>query len=84
MPPVPQKITVYPIPVKDEISINLPPGIYSTIRLLDVNGRNLANYIIPAGTTLFKQKVSVPAGIYFLYLSGNRKNTVQKILVNSN
>ncbi|HEX8678082.1 MAG TPA: M1 family aminopeptidase, partial [Segetibacter sp.] len=83
MPPVPQKVTVYPIPVKDEISISLPPGIYNTIRLLDVNGRNLANYIIPAGTTLFKQKISLPAGIYFLYLSGNRKNTVQKILVNS-
>jgi aminopeptidase N len=26
MPPVPQKVTVYPIPVKDEISISLPPA----------------------------------------------------------
>lgn len=83
MPPAPQKVTVYPNPVKDEILISLPPDMYTTMRLLDVNGRNLANYIIPAGATLFKQKIALPAGIYFLYLSGNKKNTVQKILVSS-
>ncbi len=83
MSPVPEKVTVYPIPVKDNFSINLPPGIYNLVRLIDVNGRVLAVYTIPARATLLKQKISLPAGIYFLHLSGDKKNTVQKILVNS-
>lgn len=83
IPPPPVKVTVFPVPVSNNLSISLPPGMYNTIRLLDVNGRLLANYIIPAGATLFHQKLNLPAGIYFLYFSGNKKNTVQKILVNS-
>lgn len=81
MPP-PSKVTVYPVPVKDNFSISLPPDMYNHIRLTDINGRALANYIIPVGATLLNQKINLPSGIYFLYLSGNKKNMVQKILVN--
>lgn len=83
IPPPPVKVTVYPVPVRNDFSISLPPGIYSSIQLSDVNGRILANYIIPAGASLFRQKLNVPTGIYFLYFPGNKKNIVQKILVNS-
>lgn len=82
VPLPPSKVTVYPNPVKDNFSISLPPDLYHTIRLIDVNGRILANYTIPAGATLLRQKINLPSGIYFLYFSGNKKNTVQKILVN--
>ncbi len=81
MPPLPLKITVYPIPVKNNFSISLPPGMYHTIRLIDVNGRILANYAIPAGATLLKQKINLPSGVYFLYFSGNKKSSVQKVFV---
>ncbi len=83
MPLPPQKVTVYPVPVRNNFSISLPPGMYNTIRLVDVNGRILANYVIPAAATLFAQKLNLTTGIYFLYFSGNKKNTVQKILVNN-
>ena len=83
MPQLPSKVTVYPIPIKDNFSISLPPGMYTSMRLVDVNGRILANYTIPGATTLLKQKINLPSGIYFLHFSGNKKSTVQKILVNS-
>jgi len=79
--PVPEKVTVYPVPVKDNLSISLPPGAYNFIRIIDINGRVLANYSIPAAEILFKQKIYLPAGIYFIYLSGNKEKLVKKILV---
>jgi len=78
---LPKKITVFPNPVKDDISIHLPPNTYNLIRLIDVNGRLLRNYTIPAGTTLFKQNPHLPTGIYFLYFFGNNGSDVRKILV---
>lgn len=81
IPPIPEKVIVYPVPVKDNFSISLPPGRYHTLRLIDVNGRVISNYPIPAATTFFKQKVYLPSGIYFLYLIGNKGNIVHKILV---
>ncbi|GEO07921.1 M1 family aminopeptidase [Segetibacter aerophilus] len=74
-------ITVFPNPVKDNISIRLPVNRYSLIRVIDVNGRLLANYTIPAGTTLFKQNLHLPTGIYFLYFFGSNRSDVRKILV---
>lgn len=81
VPPVPEKVTVYPVPVKDNLLISLPPDAYNFIRVIDVNGRVLANYSIPAGEILFKQKIYFPAGIYFLCLSGNKGKLVKKIVV---
>lgn len=83
MPPPPVKVTVYPVPVKNEFSVSFPPGMYNAIRLSDVNGRIVADYTLTAGSTVFRQKINLPAGIYFLYLFGNKNRTVEKILVNS-
>lgn len=82
IPPVPKKVTVYPVPVKDHFSISFPPGLYHTVKIIDADGRIIKNYTIPSGAMLFKQKTNLPAGIYFLYLSGKKENTVKKILVN--
>lgn len=81
MPPIPEKVTVYPVPAKDNLTISLPPDAYNFIRVTDAGGRVLANYTIAAGATLFKQKIYFPTGIYFLYLSGNKGNVVKKILI---
>jgi aminopeptidase N len=81
MPPPPSKVTVYPVPFKDNFTISFPLGLYDYIRLIDVAGRSLANYVIPAGATVLKQKINVPSGVYFLYFSGEKKDFVQKILV---
>ena len=81
IPPVPTKVTVYPNPVRDNFSISLPPDMYNTIRISDVNGRILNRYSIPAGATLFRQKVYLPSGMYFLYLAGSKGNMVEKIIV---
>jgi aminopeptidase N len=74
-------ITVFPNPVIDDVSIRMPPNRYNLIRLIDVNGRLLASYTIPAGTSLFKQNLPVAAGVYFLYFFGNNASDVRKILV---
>lgn len=80
-PPPPSKVTIYPNPVKDNFSVSFPAGLYSSVRIIDNNGRVLAKYKISAGTTLFKSKISLPSGIYFLHLTGKAKN-VQKMFVN--
>jgi aminopeptidase N len=77
----PDHITVFPNPVRDNISIRMPANRYNLIRLADVNGRLLATYTIPVGTTLFKQNLRLPTGIYFLYFSGSNVAEVRKILV---
>jgi aminopeptidase N len=81
IPPVPEKVTVYPNPVKDNFSISLPPDRYAIIQLSDVNGRVLNNYTIPAGAALFKQKIYLASGVYFLYFMGSKGNEVKKILI---
>ncbi|MCW3081575.1 MAG: hypothetical protein JWR87_3005 [Segetibacter sp.] len=80
-PPVVDRLTVFPNPAKDNISIRMPLNTYNIMRLIDVNGRLIATYTIPAGTTLFKQNLHLPTGIYFLYFFGNKASDVRKILV---
>ena len=83
MPPPIDRITVFPNPATNNISIRMPSNTYNTIRLFDVDGRLLATYTIPAGTTLFKQNLQLPDGIYFLYFIGNNGSEVRKILAGS-
>lgn len=80
-PPPPDHITVFPNPVRDNISIRIPPNVYNTVRLIDVDGRTLGNYTVPAATTLFHQKLQLPVGVYFLYFLGSNRSDVRKILV---
>ncbi|MDQ6813462.1 MAG: T9SS type A sorting domain-containing protein, partial [Bacteroidota bacterium] len=75
------QITVYPNPVTNTISIRMPPNTYNSIRLIDVNGREVAYYIVPAGASLFRQNLHLTAGVYFLYFIGSNRLDVRKILM---
>jgi aminopeptidase N len=81
MPPPVDHISVFPNPVRDNISIRFFPNAYNAIRLIDAEGRTLANYSIPAGTSFFTKSLHLPVGIYFLYFYGNAGSDVRKILV---
>lgn len=81
--PPPDKLSIYPNPVQNNFTISVPPNDYSSVELIDVKGRRLATYTIPAGSTMLTQNLFIPAGIYFLRFTGNNKATVQKILVNA-
>lgn len=80
-PTPPDHLSVFPNPVRNNIAIRMPPNAYQLMRLIDVNGKVLANYTIPAATTLFTKNLRLPSGVYFLQFIGNNKDDVQKILV---
>jgi hypothetical protein len=81
MPPPVNHITVFPNPVRDNISIKLPANAYHSIRLIDVEGRVLADELLPAGEELFNKNLHLPPGIYFIYFYGNAGSAVRKIVV---
>jgi hypothetical protein len=81
MPPPPDHITVSPNPVHNNLSVRMPPNLYNAMRLVDVNGRVLANYAIATGTTFLTKNIYLHPGIYFLHFTGNKGTDVRKILV---
>jgi hypothetical protein len=74
-------ITVFPNPVKDHFSIKFRANAYLSIKLFDVEGRVLANELLPAGAELFNKNLHLPPGIYFIYFYGNAGSAVRKIVV---
>jgi aminopeptidase N len=74
-------ITVFPNPVMDQITVRMPPNAYRLLRVIDVNGRSLANFTVPSGTTVFRQNLNLPRGIYFFYFYGDKRSEVRKIIV---
>ncbi len=80
-PPPPDHITIAPNPLRHNLFIKIPPGVYNSIRLTDADGRILAHYTIGAAATSFQKNISLPAGVYFLQFTGSSKKDVRKILV---
>ncbi|MDB5248826.1 MAG: hypothetical protein JWQ40_3220 [Segetibacter sp.] len=79
--PIPVNVTISPNPVYNNFTVTMPPNVYSALRVIDVNGRVLANYSIPTSGTSFRSPLHLPSGVYFFNLVGNKENVVRKILV---
>jgi photosystem II stability/assembly factor-like uncharacterized protein len=78
-----ERVTVYPNPAKDEItvalSLQVSLGIVSTVSVFDIHGRELIN-------TQFRGSESqininfLPRGIYFFIISNEKMYAVRKII----
>ncbi len=68
---MPLTFRVYPNPVRDMITIEPGKQHYHTMKLLDMNGRLLRQWSVPAGNARFSRNLgNLPGGNYMLRLEG--------------
>jgi hypothetical protein len=67
----PQALNLYPNPVREEVTLELGNHRYRTMKLLDINGRLLRQWTIPAGSTKISRSLgNLPGGNYIIRLEG--------------
>jgi hypothetical protein len=67
----PQTLNLYPNPVREEVTLELGNHRYRTMKLLDMNGRLLRQWTIPAGSTKISRSLgNLPGGNYIIRLEG--------------
>jgi hypothetical protein len=74
---------VYPVPADNQTTIMLSSGKQNkTLHLFDINGKLVANEVIPAGLTthILNTKI-LPEGIYLLRIGEGREKSYRKISV---
>ena len=74
-------IRIFPNPTKGQINITFPSSDYKTIRVVDIAGRIVGNYVVQNGSTLFRINLAVSRGVYFIHLNGAKGNVVERIIV---
>lgn len=80
-----QETTIFPNPAVDEISISMSAAVVGSIliRLADRTGKILLNstHRRAEPTNLLTERLSVPAGVYFLYIRTPESEVWQKVVV---
>lgn len=67
----PQTLRAYPNPVQETVTIETGSHHFHTLKLLDMNGRLLRQWTVPAGNTRFTRNLgNLPGGNYMLRLEG--------------
>lgn len=75
------QLKVYPNPVKEMLTVELPDHQFRTMKLLDMNGRQLRQWVIPVGSRkIIKNINGIPAGTYFIRLEGTNAPASVKII----
>ncbi len=78
---LPQEVQVYPIPAKDQLYVDLPPGLdNSTIKLADVMGKTLLVKEEINGLLRIVYLGVLPAGEYLLQIENNGSVFSKKIV----
>jgi hypothetical protein len=72
-------ITVYPNPFDHNLRINTPTLSYSTLSILDLQGRKIAEQAISGLSTLVNTS-TLPNGVYLLFLTGDSESATVKIV----
>ncbi|GGH66849.1 beta-glucanase (GH16 family) [Filimonas zeae] len=74
-------LQAYPNPVQESITIETGNKKYTTMLLLDMNGRVLRKWPVPAGSTKFNKSLgNVPHGNYIIRLEGGSAPVSIKII----
>ena len=74
-------LKLYPNPVREELTIELGNHRYRTMKLMDMNGRVLRVWTIPAGSTKVLRSLSgIAAGSYIVRLEGGGVPASLKII----
>ena len=75
-----KQIKVYPNPVKDQLTIELPGQQVHTLQLLDITGKLLHEQNIQSTSTLSLGHLNL-SGIFILKVKNEQTTRVQKIIV---
>ncbi|BAV06902.1 beta-glucanase precursor [Filimonas lacunae] len=79
--PATNTLQVYPNPVNETITIETGNRPYKTMQLLDMSGRLLQQWPVPAGATRFTTHLgNIPVGNYIIRLQGNTAPASVKII----
>ena len=74
-------LQAWPNPAHGHLQVRLPKQYYpSTINLLDALGRPVKKYSV-SGSDYNLNIESVPSGVYFLRVEGQKENIVQKVVI---
>lgn len=74
-------LQAYPNPVRESITIEPGNRKYSTMQLLDMNGRLLRQWAVPTGAAKFSRSLgNVPAGNYIIRLEGSSASASIRII----
>jgi hypothetical protein len=81
--PLKGNVSVYPNPADGEIHVQLPAGISGTVKteLMDVSGRVVFASELHQSNHMVIDSEQFSGGIYFLRISANGYNTVEKVVL---
>jgi beta-glucanase (GH16 family) len=72
---------IYPNPTKGDITIQLSPGTYNMMTLLDINGKVIRRWRIAAGDQrIHKQLDFLRNGVYIIRLQGDKEQESLKVI----
>lgn len=74
-------IRVFPNPSKGGLTITLPPTGFNRVRILDVSGKIISTEKIRSGNMTVTTKLSGPAGVYLVQVSGQKGTVVERVLL---
>lgn len=76
-----ESVSVYPNPFHDVIKIDNPDGAIQSVKLIDLNGRVLAERAsVDSGVIEFGELESLSRGTYLLILSGDKHSKTYKLI----
>lgn len=75
------KVSIYPNPFSNAISIDNKDGVIQSMKLIDLNGRLLSEMNqVSSGLVKMDQLETISAGTYLLILSGNNTSKAYKVM----
>lgn len=77
----PAALRAYPNPTTGDLTVDITPGLYRQAQLMDAGGHIVGQWNVPGHDLLFRRNIGfLGAGIYILFLSGEKASGFVKII----
>jgi aminopeptidase YwaD len=73
------RISIFPNPFSDQLSITNNDAVAQVIHIYDVNGRQVKNIVLPASSSLTADMTALPCGVYMIEVSDTRLVVSQRL-----
>lgn len=79
--PEPVGVKIFPNPARSTVKIEFAKAFYSTLRIIDLNGRIVQTNNLSKSTSVHNIHVGLPAGTYFFMLIGTSGKITKKVII---